>query len=133
MSLTATPEYIELVKRKPPRVIHNERDYRGWRRELDQLLAKAENELTQEEAEYAETIAVLLEAYEKQRYPLRRAEPVDVLKELMAANGLRQADLTDVFATKSIVSEVLRGKRNMTVQHIRKLAYKFRVSPVVFV
>lgn len=50
----------------------------------------------------------------------------------MEAHNLRQKDLLDVFGTESIVSEVLRGKRELTKQHIRRLSKKFHVSPAVF-
>ncbi len=50
----------------------------------------------------------------------------------MEENKLRQKDLTDVFATESIVSDVLSGKRELTKEHIRRLSARFRVSPAIF-
>jgi HTH-type transcriptional regulator/antitoxin HigA len=50
----------------------------------------------------------------------------------MLANNLKQKDLLDVFATPSIASEVLSGKRRLNTDHIRKLSRRFRVSPEVF-
>jgi len=50
----------------------------------------------------------------------------------MAANELKQKDLLDIFGTPSIVSEVLNGKRKLTVEHIRKLTRRFHVSPDIF-
>ncbi len=43
------------------------------------------------------------------------------------ANGLKQKDLVDVFGTPSIVSEVMKGKRRLTTDHIRKLSRPFHV------
>jgi HTH-type transcriptional regulator/antitoxin HigA len=40
--------------------------------------------------------------------------------------------MLDIFGTPSIVSEVLRGKRNLTTEHIRRLSRRFHVSPEVF-
>ena len=51
----------------------------------------------------------------------------------MAANGLKQKDLLDVFGTPSIVSEVLNGKRQLTTEHIRRLTRRFNVSADVFI
>jgi HTH-type transcriptional regulator/antitoxin HigA len=51
----------------------------------------------------------------------------------MAANGLQQKDLLDVFKHKTLVSEILNGKRSLSVEHIRGLARRFRVSPEVFI
>jgi HTH-type transcriptional regulator / antitoxin HigA len=50
---------------------------------------------------------------------------------LIQANELRQKDLLDIFGTPSIVSEALREKRGLTVEHIRKLSRRFHVSPEV--
>jgi len=50
----------------------------------------------------------------------------------MDQHGLLQKDLTDIFATPSIVSEVLSGKRELNKDHIRRLAERFRVSPELF-
>jgi len=50
----------------------------------------------------------------------------------MDANRLKQKDLVDIFRTPSIVSEILNGKRQLTTEHIRKLARRFNVSPQVF-
>jgi len=54
------------------------------------------------------------------------------LSELMLANSLKQKDLLDVFGTPGIISEVLRGKRKLTTEHIRHLSRRFHLSPEVF-
>ena len=58
---------------------------------------------------------------------------MDVLKELMAANQLQQKDLLDVFKHKTLISEILHRKRPLSVDHIRSLARRFRVSADVFI
>ena len=50
----------------------------------------------------------------------------------MDQHGLMQKDLVDVFGTRSIVSEVLNGKREMSKDHIRRLSRRFHVSPELF-
>ena len=82
---------------------------------------------------YAETIGLLIEAYEKQRYPLPVATPAEALVELQTAHKLRRKDLVDVFGSEAAVSYVLNGKRGMTPEQIRRLAERFRVSPAVFI
>jgi HTH-type transcriptional regulator / antitoxin HigA len=87
---------------------------------------------TPAERELAELLTALIENFEVKHYKLRRAKPKETLAELMAANNLKQRDLVDIFGAPSIVSEVLSGKRNLTVDHIRRLAECFHVSPEVF-
>src|SRR5258708_29649984 len=86
------------------------------------------------EQRYCELLGVLIEDYEKRAFPLKsKADPVDVLKELMAANGLQQKDLLDVFKHKAIISEILHRNHPLSVDHIRGLARRFRVSSPVFI
>jgi HTH-type transcriptional regulator / antitoxin HigA len=40
--------------------------------------------------------------------------------------------LADVFGTRSIVSEVLSGKRRLNTEHMRRLSERFHVSPGAF-
>jgi HTH-type transcriptional regulator/antitoxin HigA len=47
----------------------------------------------------------------------------------MDANGLRQTDLLDVFGTASLISEVPKGKRELSKTHIAKLSTRFHASP----
>ena len=106
-------------------------EHRCWLSELEKMLHKPE--LTRAEREYSELLAVLIEDFEKKTYPLAsHADPIDVLKELMVAHDLRQKDLLDVFKHKTVVSEVLSGKRDLTVEHVRDLAQRFQISPEVF-
>jgi HTH-type transcriptional regulator/antitoxin HigA len=84
------------------------------------------------ERRMAELLTLLIENFEVEHYALRAASPLEVLKELMFANNLKQKDLLDIFGTPSIASEVLSGKRRLNTEHIRKLSRRFRVSPEVF-
>ncbi len=77
-------------------------------------------------------LTVLIEDFEEKSYALKPARPVEILRELIQANQLKQKDLLDIFGTPSIISEVLREKRGLTVEHIRKLSRRFHVSPEVF-
>ncbi len=77
-------------------------------------------------------LMTLVLAYEAEHHPIRPSDPARVLKSLMEANGLRQSDLPEI-GSQGVVSEVLNGRRDLTLRHIRGLAKRFRVSPAVFV
>ena len=96
--------------------------------ELDQRSAR----LTRAEKELAELLTLLIEDFESKRYKLPRAKPVEILRFLMDQHGLKQKDLVDVFGTRSIVSEVLSGKRKLNKEHIQRLSERFHISPEVF-
>jgi len=124
-------EYASLLRRTLPAVIHSDRENERCISLLEALDGKEER-LTAAERRLAELLAVLIEDFEEKNYALKPARPVEVLRELIQANGLRQKDLLDIFGTPSIVSEVLREKRGLTVEHIRRLSRRFHVSPEVF-
>lgn len=57
---------------------------------------------------------------------------VATLKVLMDQNSLNTTDFEAEIGKKSMVSQVLAGKRNLTREHITKLAQRFGVNPAVF-
>ena len=69
--------------------------------------------MSQAEKDLADLLTLLIEDFEEKRYQLPRSKPLDVLRFLMEQHGLLQKDLTDIFGTPSIVSEVLSGKREL--------------------
>lgn len=113
-----------------PMPITSERQHEEYLSVLDRLARKANP--TKEEEKYAEVLMTLIEAYEEEHYSIPDASPVEVLRALIEANALRQKDLVPIFGTESIVSEVLRGKRELNKTHIERLSKRFRVSPAVF-
>ena len=123
-------EYKQLVAEVLPKVIHTEKENRHFLEKLEELNARWES-LTQAERDLYDTIAVLIEDFERKNYAVRSATPVEVIKELMAANGLKQKDLIGVFETASVASEILKGKRALTTDHIRRLSKRFNISPAV--
>ena len=130
-SRTMNVEYSRLLTKFSPKVIRTEKaneEYTEALYELDQRNTK----LTRAEKELAELLTLLVEDFESKRYKLPRANPVEILRFLMDQHGLKQKDLVDVFGTRSIVSEVLSGKRKLNREHIRRLSDRFHVSPEAF-
>jgi HTH-type transcriptional regulator/antitoxin HigA len=72
--------------------------------------------------------ARLIEAYERSRWPRRRATLPDLLTYLMDQHGLSRADLVPLLGTASRVSEVLNGKRELSMSMVRALRERFQIS-----
>jgi len=133
MSATAVrSEYAALLCTTLPAVIRSEAENERYIAVLEELDSKG-SRMTAAERRMAELLTLLIEDFEEKHYTLKASSPVDVLNELMSANNLKQKDLLDVFGTPSIVSEVLRHKRQLTTEHIRRLSRRFHVSPEVFI
>ncbi|EJY9798840.1 helix-turn-helix domain-containing protein [Escherichia albertii] len=57
---------------------------------------------------------------------------VAVIRTLMDQYGLTLSDLPEI-GSKSMVSRVLNGKRKLTLEHAKKLAARFGISPALFI
>ena len=113
-----------------PAPIRSDQQHTEYLAVLDKL-AKKENP-TSEEEKYAEVLMTLIEAYEEEHHSILDASPAQVLRSLIEANGLRQKDLAPIFGSESVVSEVLRKKRELTRTQIEKLSKRFQISPAAF-
>ena len=72
--------------------------------------------------------ARLIEAYERTRWPRRAPSLPELLTYLMDQHDLTRADLVPLLGTASRVSEVLNGKRALSMSMIRKLRERFHIS-----
>ena len=128
--ITNPKEYAHLLADALPHVIHTEAENERCTAVLENLLRKKKR--TDEEKRLAELLTLLIEKFEEREYALPTAGPIDMLRHLMDSNHLRQGDLLDVFGTASVVSEVLKGKRELSKAHITKLSQRFHLSPALF-
>jgi len=126
----STNPYIELLTSFPPRPITSEEELIATQKVIDSLIDKGE--LTPDEQDYLNVLGTLVHEYEEKHKLIPDISGVELLKTLIAELGLRQKDLVPIFKTESIVSEVMSGQRNLTVNHIRQLAEFFHISPAAF-
>ena len=119
-----------LVKHEAPKTISSAAQHEAYLSRLVELQRKAHR--SAEETETAKLLVVLIADYETKHVRIEEGSGVDVLKELMEANGLRQKDLAEDLGGESIVSLILQEKRQLNRQQIERLSERFHVSPAVF-
>ena len=122
--------YIALIQTFPPRPIKSEAEYAAVQARVDALVDKGE--LTADEGDYLSLLGMLIERYEADHDPIPELRGVALVKALMAEGDLRQRDLVPIFKTESITSAVLNGHRQLTVEHIDKLAHFFDLPHALF-
>jgi HTH-type transcriptional regulator/antitoxin HigA len=71
--------------------------------------------------------ARLVEAYERTRWPRRSPSLPELLTYLMEQHDLSRTDLVPLLGTPSRVSEVLNGKRELSMSMVRKLRERFHI------
>jgi len=127
------PRYAELTKEFALRPIRTERQLDRAARVALRLAALPR--LTRDAEDYLEVLDHLIETYEAQHHPVETdAKPVDLLQFLIEENGLTLSQLAiETGINVSTLSEILHGKRELNVQHIARLAARFRVEPGLFI
>jgi HTH-type transcriptional regulator/antitoxin HigA len=125
------PEYARLLTQSLPSVVESEEQNELYLERVADFLQR-EDSLTPAEAQLVRLLTLLIEDFEEKHYALPKASPLAVIAFLMDQYGLKQKDLSDVFGTNSITSEVLHGKRELNKEQIRRLSERFHVSPELF-
>jgi HTH-type transcriptional regulator/antitoxin HigA len=122
--------YLELILLFPLASIRSESHLCSAQVVMDGLLAKAK--LDEGETLYLDALSDLVAAYEDEHHAIKPASDADMLRYLMEAKGVNQAELHRAAGIpKSSISEVLAGKKAFSRQMIRKLAEYFRVDVTV--
>jgi HTH-type transcriptional regulator/antitoxin HigA len=125
--------YADLVVKVLPTAIQSEEEYEIMLANINELMSRSEDSLSPEEVRLLETLAILVESYEDEHYPMPEIPPHDVLKYLMKENGYKQKDIVHIFGSSGITSEVVNGKRSISKAQAKKLAEFFGVSVELFI
>ncbi|MDJ0634195.1 MAG: transcriptional regulator [Xenococcaceae cyanobacterium MO_188.B29] len=132
MTLTINPEtYGKLLIQYLPKVITNETENERALDIAETLSNKYD--ITPEEELLLDLLVTLIENFESKQYTFENnSTPLSRLHFLVEANNFKQADLLDIFGSKSIASEVFNGKRQISKTHAIKLGERFNVDPALF-
>ena len=102
------------------RVIKSEKEYDSALAEINTLIDRDPDPGTPD-ADRLELLTLLVESYESQTFPRRIPEPLEAIRFRMEQQGLKQRDLVPYIGSPSKVSEVLSGKRPLTLSMMRAL------------
>ncbi len=124
--------YGKLLLEILPTSIQSDEEYERIEEIFNSLFHKT---LSPEEDRLFGLLATLMEAYDKEFMDsvLIKSTPRETLAYLMRENNLKQTDMTDIFGTQSVVSEVLAGKREITKLQAKALAEKFAMKIEAFI
>ncbi len=75
-----------------------------------------------------EAVAILACEYEKKHFPMAKPKPIDAIKERMEQLNLNQKDVAIYFGGENRVSEVLNGKRQLSIKMIKALSVHLNIS-----
>jgi len=113
-------------------VPHTEAEYENLVSMLDNLIDEVGEKEKHPLSSLMESIGNLIETYENKNMPIMLGSPTESLRYLMKEHNLKQSELPEI-GSQGVVSEILKGKRNLNIRQIKKLSSKFNISPIVFI
>jgi HTH-type transcriptional regulator/antitoxin HigA len=99
--------------------IHTEAEYQAA---LAQIEASWDAVDGSEAAEQLEVLSMLVEAYEKQHYPIEAPDPIEFLNYVMETRGLARKDLEPYIGPRGRVSDIMNRVRPLSLEMIRRLS-----------
>jgi len=128
----ARQTYLALIRRFPLKPIRSARQLAEAHGIVNVLMDR--NGLTVEERDYLQVLSQLVEEYEEGRFPMDAVSGSEMLAHLIETKGMTQVRLAkETGIAESTISEIIAGKRDLGLSHIRKLSEYFKVDPGLFI
>lgn len=118
----------ELVPLHP---IHSELEYDAAVEAIDALLEAGAHVQGHPLGDLLALLGELVGDYDDKHYPIGDVSGPDMLRFIMEQNGLTQSDLPEI-GSQGLVSDLLRGKREFNMRHVKALKARFGVSADAF-
>lgn len=99
--------------------IHTEAEYQAA---LAQIEASWDAVDGSEAAEQLEVLSMLVEAYEKQHFPIEAPDPIEFLNYVMETRGMTRKDLEPYIGPRGRVSDIMNKVRPLSLDMIRRLS-----------
>jgi HTH-type transcriptional regulator/antitoxin HigA len=123
--------YAKLIARFPLRPLHDEVDYENALEAAELLVGLPD--MTEDQADYLDVLTDIIQKYEAAHHAISsRATPLTTLKHFLAERGMSGSDLGRLLGSRPLGAAILRGERQLSKTHVRKLAHEFRVSTDLF-
>jgi HTH-type transcriptional regulator/antitoxin HigA len=125
-------DYNGLCRVHVPRPIRDKVDFDNVTEITDAL---AGHELTTDQEDYFDLLCRLIEDYENEhaRLAAPKVSGLDALRHLLEAHEMNAADLSRLLgAHRTLGAMILRGERQLTLSHVRKLSEHFGVPADLF-
>jgi HTH-type transcriptional regulator/antitoxin HigA len=110
--------------------IRSEADYEVALREVERLWGARSGT---PEGDRLDVLATLIDAYENEHYPVDPPDPIEAIIFRMEQQGLTRKDLEEILGSRTRIAEVLNRRRGLSINMIRRLYEKLRISAEVLI
>lgn len=113
------------------KILKTEQEYNTACDRIYELIHSTEEaiELDSKKGEEMELLSLLVEKYEQEHHQMDAPDPIEAIKFRMEQMNLKQKDIAPLFGGKTRVSEVLNGRRALTLKMIT-LLYRYLGIPL---
>ena len=112
------------------RLIKTEEEYEIALKRVEDLMTQ---KCFQDKEDELEILTLLISHYENKKYVIEKPTPVKAIKFRMEQMNLKQVDMIKYFGCRSKTSEVLSGKRQLTLSMIKKLHKGLGISAEILI
>jgi len=114
------------------RLIKNEQQYEETLMRVYALLQK-DLKPDSKESDELEILSILVKEYENEHYPVAQPNPLEAIRFRLEQMNMSEADLSEILGARSRKSEILSGKRKLSLSMIRKLKEKLNIPAEVLI
>ena len=100
------------------KIIKSEKQYQTYLERMNEIFDAKKGTLEYDELEL---LALVLEKYEEEKFPIQEPNPLDSIRFVMEQNNLTNKDLGEIINSRSRVTEIFNGTRKLALSHIRLL------------
>ncbi len=110
--------------------IHTDQDYHKALERINEIIDAVPGT---EEGDELEILGILIDEYEKKSFPIESPDPVEAIKFRMEQLGMTQSDFAKLLGSKSRASEILSGKRTLSLSQIKVIHRKLEIPAEVLI
>ncbi len=80
-----------------------------------------------------EVLSILIKEYENENYPVPKPNPLEAIKFRLEQMNMSEGELSKILGARSRKSEILSGKRKLSLSMIRKLNEKLKIPAEILI
>jgi len=111
-------------------IIKNEEQYQTYLKRMNEIFNAEEGT---PESDELDMLALVLEKYEEEHYPIDAPDPIEAIRFMMEQMDMNDNDLGAILNSRSRASEILNRKRKLSISHIRKLNEHLKIPTDVLI
>ena len=86
-----------------------------------------------EASDELEVLSILIKEYENVHFPIPKPHPIEAIKFRLDQMGISESELSEILGARSRKSEILSGKRKLSLSMIRRLNEKLKIPAEVLI